>query len=462
MATYLKEATFSGSNGSHFYIQLYYDISQNTNTNQSTLTYYLYVGSRDNYSGSGSAGNGYINGNWVGSLSSVGKNSFNYIGSRQETVNHNADGTGTANYNASFSFPWSNLKDASLSGSITLPTIPRASSVTATDANVESATSINISRASTSFKHTLTYSFEGLTGTIAENVATSYGWTIPTSFYNKLTNKKNATCTITCKTYNGSTLIGSKTTTFKVSVNEETNKPTVGATIIDSNSTTVALTGSSSKLVKYFSNAQVTMSATAKNGASIVSKSIVCGDGKSLTDSGTINNVESGTFVITATDSRGISNSTTITLDMKDYINLSVNANFYRTQPTNNTIALEYNGNYFNQSFGSQNNTLGLKYRYKLSTSSTWSSYTNLTPTKSGNTYSNGSSALVLGTIFDYTKEYDFELVASDKLQTITYATKVTQGIPVFDWGKEDFQFNVPVKLASGNEILDYTVVDEW
>ena len=103
-----------------------------------------------------------------------------------------------------------------------------------------------------------------------------------------------------------------------------------------------------------------------------------------------------------------------------------------------------------------------MKYRYKLSTSSTWSSYTNLTPTKSGNTYSNGSSALVLGTIFDYTKEYDFELVASDKLQTITYATKVTQGIPVFDWGKEDFQFNVPVKLASGNEILDYTVVDEW
>lgn len=482
MATYLKSANFSGANGSHFYISLFYDISQNTNENKSYIRYYLYLYSKDGYSGSGSAGNGYINKDsnnqwiWVGSISSVGKNSENYIGYRDEVINHNADGTGSAYYQAYFHFPWTNLSDASLDGTITLPTIPRASSISATDANVEEASTININRASSSFTHTLEYSFDGLTGTIVTKTSqTSYSWIIPEEFYSKLTSTKydvGKDCTITCKTYNGNTLIGSSTKTIKIKVNPNSanTKPTVSATI-EVDNTTKTLTGKNdnSIMIRGVTNATVTVTATPQsvNGtdvASITSKSVVCGS-KSLNDSGTLQGVDSGTIIVSAVDSRGISNSVEYTKILKEYVLLTLNPTFYRTNPTNGQIALIFNGNYFNDKFGdasSTANTLNVKYRYKEATSSTWSSYTTLSKTITNNTYSNGSNPIVLGNSFDYTKEYDFEMVATDKVGSVTMSARVTQGIPVFDWGKNDFQFNVPVYLAGGSELLEYDVVDTW
>lgn len=439
--------------------EIAYDLlSQSIANNTSTVRFYGILHVTNNYI-AWSSGSARVWGQTNGLGTRYNKGDH-WLVQQDVTISHNADGTKTGVYvdgslNTTF-------VSGTASGYINLPTIPRASSITATDAYVEAATSINISRATSSFKHKITYSFEGLTGTVAENVDTNCGWTIPSSFYDKLITKSSATCTLTCQTFNGSTLIGNKTTTFKVSVDAEKNKPTITATIVDTNTTVTNLTGSNAKLIKYYSNAKVTMTATAKNKATINTKKITCGDGKSLTDSGTINKVESGKFTISATDSRGVSNSIEKTLTMIDYIKLSLNANFYRSQPTNNEVVLEYNGNFFNKTFGSVTNTLNLKYRYKEHSSSTWSSYTTITPTKSNDTYNNGTTAKSLGTVFDYRKEYDFELVASDKLMTITSKKTVSVGEPVFDWGKEDFQFNVPVFLESGNQILDYDIVDEW
>lgn len=454
MATSIARVYLNGCN-----YEIAYDlVDKNIGNNTSTIRVYGILHVTNNYV-SWSSGTARV---WdqTNGLAARYNKGDHWVVQKDVVISHNDDGTKKGVYvdgslNTTF-------VSGNVSGYIDLPTIPRASSITATDAYVESATSINISRATSSFKHKITYSFEGLTGTVAENVDTSFGWTIPKSFYDKLTTKSSATCTLTCQTYNGSTLIGSKTTTFKISVDSEKNKPTITATVVDENTTTVNLTGSNAKLVKYYSNAKVTMTATAKNGATIKSKKITCGDGKSLTDSGTINKVESGKFTISATDSRNISNTITKTLTIVDYIKLTLNANFYRSQPTNNEIVLEYSGNLFNKTFGSVTNTLSLKYRYRKHGASTWSSYVNLTPTKSGNTYSNGTLAVSLGTNFDYREEYDFQIVVADKLMTITKSQTVAIGIPVCDWGKEDFQFNVPVFLKNGNEILEYEVVDEW
>lgn len=143
-----------------------------------------------------------------------------------------------------------------VSGNLTLTTIPRASSITATDANIESATTININRASSSFTHTITYSFSNLTGTIAtKTTETSLGWIIPSSFYSKIPNSKTGIVTLTCTTYSGNTSIGNKTTTFTISV------PTSGindcrpiidtASVVDSNLSTTLLTGDEKRLVRY-------------------------------------------------------------------------------------------------------------------------------------------------------------------------------------------------------------------
>lgn len=347
---------------------------------------------------------------------------------------------------------WSNRLYAS-SETYTLPTIARASTVTATNSDIGSATSINVNRASSSFTHTLKYSFGSQSGTIATNVATTYGWTIPTSFYTEIPNALNGTVTITCETYSGSTLIGSKTTTITASVNQTINKPSVSAVIKDTNAVSLALTGNEDILIKYISNANFVMSLSALNSATISSQKITCSDGKQSTaSSGTLNSIEDNDFTIQATDSRGITNTTVITPTMVDYVPLTFNVNIFRTQPTNNEVALNFNGNYFSGSFGSQSNTLTMSIRWK-ETGGSFNSWQSLTPVIVNNTYSNGASDISLGTSFDYQKSYTFEFSVVDKTTTVPKTEYVSEGKPVYWWNKD--KFVVEKELYIGNEKVE-------
>lgn len=368
---------------------------------------------------------------------------------------HNPDGTRSVFLSGGFDGTGlSSLTGGSVGSTVTLPTIPRKSSCTATNAQIETATSININRFSSSFTHTLKYTFGSLSGTIATGVGESYGWTVPSSFYAQIPNAKSGVCTITCETYSGGTLIGTFDTTFTASVNETTNAPTVSASIIDTNAVTKALTDSDYKVVKFFSNMGFTITATAKNSATISSRSITCGSLSSTSTSGTLNAVESNVFVVTATDSRGIQSSITYNAtstpayQLVDYVRLTVSPTLTRTSPTGSTIAISYNGNYYNGSFGTVANTLAVKYRYKIAGTTTWSSYVTITPTKSGNSYSGSEN---LAESFPYTNAYDFEVVAYDQIYTsgIAVPVSVSQGIPVFDWSKTAFNVNVATTVPA-------------
>lgn len=390
----------------------------------------------------------------VSSSQKITYNSFTVIYNANHTIAHNADGTKSPSIGGYFTI------NAPVSGgwnyfSFSLPTIPRASTVTATNAEIESATSININRFSESFTHILKYSFGTLSGTVATGVATGYGWTVPSTFYAQIPNAKSGVCTITCETYSGETLIGSSTTTFTASVNETTNAPTVSASIIDTNAVTKALTDSDYKVVKFFSNMGFSITATAKNSATISSRSITCGSLSSTSTSGTLSAVESNVFVVTATDSRGIQSSITYNATstpaypLVDYVRLTVSPTLTRTSPTGSTIAISYSGNYYNGTFGTVANTLTVKYRYRIAGTSTWSSDVTITPTKSGNTYSGSQN---LADSFPYTNAYEFEVSAYDKLNTsgeVTVPLVVSQGIPVFDWNKTAFNVNVATNVPS-------------
>ena len=90
-----------------------------------------------------------------------------------------------------------------------------------------SATTISITRASSSFTHTLSYSFGSTSGTIAtKTTSTSVSWTPALTLANQIPNALTGTCTITCETYNGSTKIGSKTCTLTLTVPSSV-KPTI-------------------------------------------------------------------------------------------------------------------------------------------------------------------------------------------------------------------------------------------
>lgn len=332
------------------------------------------------------------------------------------------------------------------SQTFTLPTIPRASSVSCSTANIGSNATITINRASTSFTHTLTYSFGSLSGTIATKTSsTNISWTIPTTFYGQIPNDKSGTGTITCQTYSGSTLIGSKPTSFTATVNESISKPTLNPTAVDSNATTIALTGNSSKFIKYYSNASVATGAQARNSATLTSQKITCG-AKSITSaSGTINAVESGTFTFSATDSRGYPTTQTVNKTLIEYIKLTCSLN--AGAPTTAGVAtLKISGNYWDGTFGKLANTLTVQYRYKTQGGS-YGSWTTVSATKSNNTYN--ATATISG--LNYQTTYVFQARAIDKLATINTDEQARRTTPIFDWSKNDFNVNGTLKVNNTN-----------
>ena len=332
------------------------------------------------------------------------------------------------------------------SQTFTLPTIPRASSVSCSTANIGSNATITINRASTSFTHTLTYSFGSLSGTIATKTSsTNISWTIPTTFYGQIPNSKSGTGTITCDTYSGSTLIGSKSTSFTATVSESASKPTLSPTAVDSNTTTTALTGNNSKFIKYYSNASVATGAQARNSATLKSQKITCG-AKSITSaSGTINAVESGSFTFSATDSRGYTTTQTLNKTLIEYIKLTCSLN--AGAPTTAGVAtLKISGNYFNGTFGKVANTLTVQYRYKAQGGS-YGSWTTVSATKSGNTYN--ATATISG--LNYQTTYVFQARAVDKLATINTDEQARRTTPIFDWSKNDFNVNGTLKVNNTN-----------
>lgn len=191
--------------------------SQSIANNTSSITVKCYVttsgGSYNNYSPSGKCA---INGTTYSFSHSIPANTKTLVYSKTVTVGHNTDGTKTVS--ASFTFN-TELYEGTIKASTSkkLTTIPRTTTPSLSASSVKPGGSITISmpRASSSFDHTLTYSCGKSSGTIGSNLGTSKTWTVPTSFITQNPNG-NQTCTITCKTYSGSTYIGSKSVSFTV------------------------------------------------------------------------------------------------------------------------------------------------------------------------------------------------------------------------------------------------------
>ncbi len=352
--------------------------------------------------------------------------------------------------------------------SISSTSIPLKSSVHATNCNIDNNSTISIHRYNNSYTHTLTYNFKGLTGTIASKTSqTRISWTVPHIFYSKIPNDLSGKCIITCYTYNGNTCLGNSVyDNMDVYVNMDTGKPTISATVVDTNTTTKALTGNNSILIRYKSTALCTMTATPKNYSTISKLKIQNTDvngsasGNSITAKKTISRVETPKFYFYAEDHRGINKTLTKTQTIVPYVPLTCNPSIHRTSPTSNIVELKISGNFYKASFGAKNNTLTLNYRYaeknpngSIGNYSTWQSIS-----QDKIIYDTAKSKYNTETIclnnFDYKKSYKVQILAKDGSgeYVLTFVTKdlyVSQGIPVFDWSKDDFNINVPLHVSS-------------
>lgn len=389
-------------------------------------------------------GKTYSGNNTVG----IAANSTKTLASGTTTIAHNTDGTKTFSYSFSQTFDINfngQVGTKSSSGSATLDTIPRASTVTATSAYVENQSTITISRKSSSFTHTVTWECGSASGTIATKTSsTSLKWTLPTSLYAQIgSTATSKTVTISCTTYNSSgTKVGdTKTCTLSAKTSASRNGPTLSPTV-KNYAETQALVGDDTTLIRYYSTAAVTFGAAAQDSATLKSKKVT-NSGKSRTTDGDISAVTSGDFTFTATDSRGYSKTVTKTVKLINYIKPT--CSFKAKMTVAGVATLTASGNVFNGSFGAVTNALNLEYRYKVS-GGTYSSWTAMTASKSGNTYN--SSLTLEG--FDYTKTYYFQVRVRDSIYTVTAAEKKVRAYPVWDWGESSFHVHGSIGIDNG------------
>ena len=179
-------------------------------------------------------------------------------------------------------------------------------------ATIGEEVTISLPRASGTFTHTLTYSFGSASGTIGSALGTSAVWRLPESLAAQIPHDPGGTGTLTCVTYSGSTLIGSKTIAFTASV-PGSMKPALTpgwATVTYDNSGTKA--SAIRAWVQGYSKARAEFDdsrITCKQGASVRGYSITY-LGKTVSESPYRTETMGGTAATvrcTVTDSRGLS-----------------------------------------------------------------------------------------------------------------------------------------------------------
>lgn len=467
-------------------IQVYLDSqSQANNTSSIFIDHYVYakvtgtnLGVTTTVTSKYRANNGSFGGTYKSVSKSItiypddGEKSF-YIGRTWHTITHNADGTAKLYVQGSISCDGSSTT-SSFNKSIT--TIPRMSTITATRANIGEVSQLTISRKNTGYTHSIQYSFGSLSGYILADGSTttsetkisaeSIGFTVPTTFYAQIPSAKEGLCTLTIKTYNGSTQIGSaQTGTFYADVADNaSNRPGLSTSVVDINDKTKALTDVDTKLIKGYSTARVTYSASGKNSASIKTVTI---NGATVTSSPKdYTYFNANTISVVATDSRGFSTTATPTYTMLEYFDPSISMSAKRTAPTENEIKMSFSGNFYNKSFGTVANALTLSWVYRIKGDASWKTGGNLTLNThykiSGDTFYSGTgssaSEISLGKIFSYENTYEIGITYGDKLYgPVTTVTTVSKGKPVIGWKDKKVTINGDL-LTNGK--IDTTLLE--
>lgn len=279
-----------------------------------------------------------------------------------------------------------------------------------------------------------------------------------TTLLNAMANVKSFTATIELVTKSGSTQIGSASTcTCIIRTSQANSGPSIsGFTFADSYSTTIAITDNDQVLIQDYSRLTVTPgTATARNGASIVSYSAVCsGVTKSNTTGaalslGTIGTSGTRDITLTVTDSRGYTASVTQSVTVVPYSKPRVSSvSLRRTNDIETEMQLVFNGSISPITVdGTQKNSLlYARYRYKLTSASSYNSYTNILGSVTATSSSFSFSNLELCNL-DSESSYDFHLQIRDQLNSLTSLDLyfvVSQGTPLVALRKKMVGINTP------------------
>lgn len=354
------------------------------------------------------------------------------VASGNLNIPHNADGTKSFNLSCEAGV-YTYAVSVYASGTHTINTIPRASSVSAQSVELGKQSTISIYRATSSFSHTLTYSFGNASGTIVSKTAsTSVSWTPPISLASQIPSTTSGNCTITCTTYNGNSSIGTKSCTISLSVPSNI-KPTIESL------TTSRIDGdvpsSWGIYVQTKSKAGITINGASGSYGSTIKSYSISGGGYSSTAStlttGFLNSSGTINFNATVTDSRGrTSDVKQVSINVIDYTPPTFNS--YTSQRCKSDGTLFDEGTYikglinYNYSSCNSKNSVKSSIYYRFPGNSNW---INTSTTFSSNTsviFGNGKISA------DNSYEVCYEL--KDTFNTITVTDIVSTASVVMDF----------------------------
>ena len=355
-------------------------------------------------------------------------------------------------------------------------TIGSVSALTA-DATTVSI-SINTTVYDASYTHTLQIkngstvylSITGLTwakGTAARTITLTAAQR--TTLLTAMASLKSFTGTFALLTYSGTTQIGTTSTkTATVQTTSASSAPTMTAfTFYDGRSATSTVTGNDQIFIQGYSYLYVTPgTATAKNNATISTYSATCNGVTLSNTTGAVINLgavaKSGSLdvVVTVTDSRGYTVSSTQKITVLAYAKPKVSSiTLRRTNDIEAEMQLSFNGTISSILVDSvqKNSLLYVRYRYKLTSATSYGSYTSIltSVTKSGTSFSFSNLELCS---LDANSSYDFHIQIRDQLNSYSSLDLyyvVPQGTPLVALRKKMVGINTPEPSAALHVVGD-------
>ena len=399
---------------------------QSINDNTSTLSLDLWVYDGTGYSQNQDANQAYyiIQGEKRWNPYYYSTTGWYKLGSKSITVSHNADGTGSVTLSAEWDCGFTSSytpRHLALSETVTLTTIPRASSVSASGDTLGQAVAITISRASSSFTHILYYSCGSISwAKIASDVDTSYSWTPPVSLAAQAPNASAVVLSVIVETYNGSTYIGMSSVQMTLAVPSSV-VPTLSVATSDPTKVSATYGG----YVQLRSKLKVDLTASGAQGSTIKAYSIKLGDIYAASAaSGTTDYLPTAgalTLTCTVTDSRGRTTTKTQTIKVLAYSKPTISD--IAAARCNQDGTANRMGDYGKVTFSGaitalSKNTAAYAVQYREVGTGTWS---NAGSTASGNYAPSGAYVVFAA---DKSKRYEVRVVATDAFEAIGSAVR--------------------------------------
>ena len=385
------------------------------------------------------------------------------------TVSHAADGTKTCAFSATaginVTLSGTYYGNVTASGNGTFNTIARASTISSVTSSVSvngtNEVTVAISRKSSSFTHTVVFSFGSYSKTTT-GVGTSTSYAIPTSWLNAIPSATSGTAKVTVTTYSGNTKIGSAVSkNFTLTV-PTTVVPSISSVAVADTTTYQTTFGN---MVQNKSKAKFTITAAGNLGSTITAYKTVF-ESKTYTGAtpttSTITKSGTASASITVTDSRGRTASVTKTWAVVAYAAPKITSFTVVRCLADGTE--NYEGTFikaaFNFSISSVNSKNANSYiiEYKPQSSSTWENLTN------GTGYAVNTSHISAEGLFDVDSSYDLRLSITDSFATIRSTTEIPTAFTLLDFnasgrgvafGKvsektEGVEFALPVTFGHG------------